>query len=887
MKLVRRLRYLWNSRQRQSQLGDELEEHIALHIDELMNEGMNRADAELQARRRIGNPVRIKEQSREVWVTRWMDDLVQDLRGGIRLLARNRTYALVAVSTLALGIGSNTAVFTMVNDVLLKPLPYNDSDRLVVVWERNSQAGKDRDPVAPPNFEDWVSGADRFEGLAAYRYESFALTGSGEAEQLTTLASTANLFEVLDVEPLRGRTFTDQELTGNEPVVVLGHRFWQRRFGSDPAVVGRAIELSNRAYIVIGVMEPGFDFPSATANVDVYSPLILDPYERSSRVSHTLSVIGKLRPGVSLAEGGEQLGVIARGIADDEPTSNPEVAVLLAHEQMVENVKLSLLALAGAVGFVLLITCANVANLVMVRSSARSKEIAVRIALGCSRMRIIRQLLTENLVLAILGGASGVLLAAGLIRMAVLFGPQSIPRLETVRLDLSVLGFTLFLSIVTGLLFGLTPAVHSSRSDLSRAIKQGPRRWTESGQLRGRSALVVAELALSLVVLVGAALMLQSFVELQRIDYGFRPGGLLAGQIFLDPSRYPTDGSQYRSFGPDDEPLLSPQASFFEELLDDLETLPGVEVAAAASALPLDNGGIDFDLPVVIEGRPGPRTGEDRQANLRIVTAEYFHAMDIPVARGRSFTEFDGPDSRSVMMINETMAEEFFPGEDPLGQNIVLYGRPREIVGVSGSVRHYGFDQDYAPEIILPSRQFQFGGMTIVLRTSVPADSLVNAVRSRVAVMDPDQPIYRLQTMETKLSASIAGPRFTALLLSLFAALAVAIAVVGTYGVFSYRVAERTQEMGLRMALGANRHDVISMVVREGIRLVGMGLGVGLLGALVLTRLMQGLLFNVSATDPRTFLSVALLLAVTALVSVYIPARRGTQVDPSVALRSE
>ena len=815
-RVTRRLRILFRNQDVESELAEEVRLHLEMEADDLVQQGWNRAEAQREARLRMGGVEQTKEWVREARPLHWVGDLCQDLRSGGRLLIRNRAYAVLAILTLAIGIGSNTAVFTIVNHVLLKPLPYTDPERLVVVWERNSQTGKDRDPVAPRNLQDWVAGADRFENLAAYRTEGFALTGVGEAEQLTTLTSTANLFRVLGAEPLFGRTFTRQELDRNEPVVVLGHRFWRRRFQSDLAVVGSTIELDNRASTVVGVMPPGFDFPSTVANVDTYSPLTLAPQELTSRLSHTLLVIGKLRPDVSVEEAAEQLGVIASRIAEEEPTSNPEVAVLPAHEQMIENVRLSLVALAGAVGFVLLITCANVANLVMVRSSARSREIAIRSALGSSRMRIVRQLLTENLVLAALGGACGVLLAWVLIEIAVRLGPQSIPRLETVQLDSPMLAFALLLSIMTGLLFGLTPAVRSSRSDIMGAIKLDPQGYAGSRRLRGRSAMVVAELGLSLVVLVGAGLMLQSFVKLQELDYGFRPEGLLAGQIFLDQSRYPTDGGQFRPLRPAEEPPLSPQASFFEELLDGIEALPGVEAAAAASSLPLDQGGIDFDLPIVIEEQPRPRPGEERQANLRIVTVGYFRTMGIPIVRGRSFTEFDGPGTQSVMVINETMAEEFFPNEDPLGQHIILYGRSRQIVGVSGSVRHYGFSQEYTPEIIVPSRQFQFGGMTIVLRASVPPDSLVNSVRSQVAAIDPDQPIYRLETMETKLSDSIARPRFTTLLLSLFAVLAIAIALVGTYGVFSYGVAERTREIGIRMALGARRHDVIADGHRPG-----------------------------------------------------------------------
>ena len=881
----RRLRILFRRKRVEAELDDEVGLHLEQETDDLIRQGWDRAAAEREARLRLGGVEQTKEWARDARPLHWLDSLWRDLRSSLRLLGKNRAYTLLAVATLAIGIGSNTAVFTVVDAVLLRPLPYRDSERLVVVWERSVQ--NPRDPVAPLNYFDWAARADSFENLAAYQYESLALTGEGQAEQLTTLAATANLFQTLGVNSLLGRAFTEEELARNEPAVVLGHRFWQQRFGSDPTVVGTAIELSNTSHTVVGVMEPGFEFPSPRSDVALYSPLILAPGERTSRLTHTLSVIGRLRSGVSVEEAAEELGAIARAIAEEEPPSNAEVTLVSAREEVVENVRASLLSLAGAVGFVLLITCANVAHLVMVRSSARSKEIALRTALGSSRGHILRQLMTENFVLAVLGGATGILLAAGLVRIVVRFGPASIPRLESVGLDLWILGYAFLLSIVTGLLFGLTPALHSSRSDLAGVLKTGA--GVRSGRKRfyGHSALVVGEVGLSLVVLAGAGLMLQSFAKLQELDYGFRPENLLAGQIFLDQTRYPTDGSQFRPLGPEGAASLSPQASFFEELLDGIETLPGVEMAAAASSLPLDTVGIDFDLPIVIEGRPVSRPGEERQANLRIVTDGYFRTMEIPVLGGRAFTEFDGPASQSVMMINETMADQFFPDENPIGKRIVLYGRPREIVGVSGAVRHYGFSRDHVPEIILPSRQFQFGGMTLVVRTSVPPEALTNAVRSQVASIDRDQPVYRLQTMEAKLSESIASPRFTTSLLLLFAALAIAIVLVGIYGVFSYTVSERSHEIGIRMSLGARRHDVIAMVIGEGLRSVGLGVALGLAGALALGRLMQGLLFDVSATDPFTLAAVSAFLAVTALIAVYMPARRGTRIDPIVALRRE
>ena len=816
-----------------------------------------------------------------------MTALTQDVRYALRTLARNPGFAAIAVLTLGLGIGSNAAIFSVVHAILLKPLPYEDPERLVAIWERNASIGKERDPVAPMNFQDWAAASAAWADLAAYRYASLALTDIDDPEQVPALSVSRNLFPVLGIEPQVGRSFTPDDEREQAPVVVLSHRLWQRRFGGDPGLVGRPIELDNRAYTVVGVMPPSFRFPPDETDVDAYVPLVFGRNELRSRRAHSLFVIGRLEPGVTVQQAADRLGAIARGIAETDPASNPEVTVVPAHDQLVENVRLGLVALCGSVGFVLLIACANVASLLLVRATTRRQEMAIRVSLGAGRARVMRQLLTESLVLAAIGGLAGVLLASWTTGLAARFSPASIPRIHEVTIDTIVLAFVTGLTVLTALLFGMVPAWQATRASFSEAIKGGGKGATLSPR-SGLAGLAIAEISLSLVALAGAGLMIHSLIKLQRLDYGFVAEHLLTAQVFLPAAKYPTDPGQFRPPAVDaPAPPLSPQARFFEELERRVRALPGVESAAVVSALPLDEVGIDYDLPVVVVGRPPPRLGEEPQADFRIASAGYFRTMGIPLRQGRDFDEFDGPASAPVAIINETMARQFFPNQDPLRQRLQLYGRQREIVGVVGSVRHYGFGRGARPEMFVPSTQFQLGGMALVVRARVEPRSLVSAVKAQVHAIDPDQPVYRFQTMVQKVSASIAQPRFTTLLLTAFAALAACMAIVGTYGVVSYAVAQRRREIGVRMALGADRADVARMVLGQGLRLVAAGIILGLAGALGVTRLMEGLLYGVSATDPLTLATMGGLLELSAALAIAIPVRRGSRVDPAVALRYE
>jgi putative ABC transport system permease protein len=817
-----------------------------------------------------------------------MVTVAQDARYGVRTFLRNPGFAGVAILTLALGIGSSTAMFSVVHTILLRPLPYRDPEQLVIVWERNTGIGKMRDPVAPPNYQDWRARSTAFAQLAACRYANFALTGVDDPEQVVALTVSGNFFRALGVEPVLGRTFTEDVEAGRQPVLVLSHRFWQRRFSGDPAIVGGTISLNDTSYTVLGVMAADFRFPERATDVDVWSPLLFTPGDFRGRRAHSLIVVGRLKPAVRLAQAAEELQVIARGIAAEDPTSNPEVVVVGAHDQLVEDVRPGLLVLSAAVGFVLLIACANVASLLLVRSTSREKEIAIRTSLGARRLRIVRQLLTESLILALASVVLGLALASWMLDLAVRLAPPSVPRIDSVGIDWPILGFAVALAAATSLLFGLVPALRASRTNLTDALKQGGRRTSSPAQGRGLAALVVAEVSLSLVALAAAGLMVHSLLKLNALDYGFRPHGLLTAHVLLPTAKYPTDRHQFRPLAPDaPRPTVSRQAAFFSELMERLSALPGVESAGAVSALPLDPAGVDFDLPVVVEGQAPPRPGEEPQADFRIATPGYFRTVGIPLLRGREFTAYDGPAAPSVIIVNETFARQHFPTAEPIGQRLILYGRSREIVGLVGAVRHHGFRQEARPEMIVPADQFQFGRMTVVVRSSLDPTSLAASLKREVQAIDPSQPVHRIETMEEKLGASAAQPRFTTLVLMLFAALAVLLAVVGTYGVVSYVVVLRTHEIGIRMALGAGRSRVIAMVLRQGMGFVALGVGIGLLGAAAATRLMRGVLFQVSPTDPLTLGTVAALLAFSAFVAISIPAFRATRVDPMTALRAE
>src|SRR5262245_47439932 len=804
--------------------------------------------------------------------------LWQDLRFGARMLLKKPGFTLIAVLTLSLGIGANTAIFSVVNAVLLSPLPYRAPDRLAQVWEHNRPKNKPHGSVAPANFLDWKEQNRSFEGMAAYDiFPSFNLTGAGEPERVQAARVSAGLFPLLGVGAVVGRTFIDEEeRRGRHQVALVSNGLWQRRFGSDPGLVGRTLSLNDRSFTVVGILPPDFRF--LPEEYEIFIPLVLDGWEATARGTHPLRVVSRLKEGVTLAQAQAEMDQIARRLEQEYPNSNTGVGVALVplQEQLVGESRRALLILLGAVAFVLLIACANVANLLLTRAVTRRKEMAVRMALGAGRARLIRQLLTESALLAGAGAVGGLLLSLWGVQVLKTFLAQNalLPRGEAVGLDGRVLAFTLGISLVTGLVFGLAPGLAASKTDLNDALKESGRRaGVGRRDRRFRHALVVGEVALALILLVGAGLMIQSFLRLRRVDPGFRPENVLAADISLPNSRY-QNGRQILNFQ--------------RQLLERVAALPGVRSVSATAYLPFS--GTNNSWTIEIERRPPLPAVEWLEAGWRPVTANYFRTMGIPLVKGRDFAASDDDETApGVAIINEAAARACWPGEELLGSRFKLEGRTYAVVGVVKDVRHARLDGKTEPEVYFPYSQLPISwrGMTVVARTEAAPEQLAAALRSAVQELDKDQPIHNVRTLEGLIAKSVSRPQFHLLLLGSFAALALVMASLGLYGVMSYAVSQRTHEIGIRMAFGAQPRDALKLVVGAGLRLTLIGIAIGLLAAFALTRVMESLLFGVSATDPLTFAGVALLLTLTALLACYVPARRATKVDPLIALRCE
>jgi putative ABC transport system permease protein len=798
--------------------------------------------------------------------------MLQDLRYAIRRLAKSPGFALVAVGALALGIGANTAIFSVVNSVLLRPLPYPAPEQLVQLWESRPQQNMPRVEIAPHEFLAWADQCQSFQRLAATDVAQYNLTGRGEPERVTGALVTAGYFPLLGAAPAHGRAFLEEEdRPGSDNVVVLGHELWRSRFSSDPSVVGQTVSLDGVACTVVGVLPRGFRLPGGAA---LARPIAFGSEDRARPGNHFLNVFGRLKDGVTLAQAEAEMAAVAARVEQSLGGTNVghQVAVVSLHEQVVGGARTSLLVLLGAVALVLLIACANVANLLLARAAARRREVAVRAALGASRWRIVRQLLAESLLLAGLGGALGLLLAVWGVDLLVGLDPTGVQRAGEVTLDWRVLAFTFGLSLVTGLLFGLAPALQASKADLVESLKEGGRSGQGLARSRLRGALVVAEVALTLVLLVGAGLLLKSFGRLLAVDSGLDPHNVLTMDVALPPAKY-----------------AEPQriTAFYEQLLQEAAALPGVRAAGAVSVLPL--AGDDNSNFVQIEGRAPLPPGQAMRAGRRNVSVDYFRAIGIPVRRGRVFTPADTAEAQRVLVINEAMARSFFAGEDPVGQRVRTGDKSPwvEVVGVVGDVRHRGLDVDTRPEMFFPQLQTPSRQMTLVVRAAGDPEALAVPLRERVRAIDRDQPVGNVKTMEAWLSESVASRRFSAAVLGVFAAVAAGLAALGLYGVVSYSVAQRTHEIGLRVALGARPRDVLRLVIGQGMLLTLVGTAVGVAAALALTRVMSGLLFGVGATDAGVFVTVPLLLAAVALLACYVPARRATKVDPMIALRYE
>jgi predicted permease len=804
-----------------------------------------------------------------------MENLLQDLRYGIRVLLKSPGVSLMAILALALGIGANTAIFSVVNAVLLRALPYKNPDRILMVWVNNRRAGVDQDYHSYPNYEDYNNQNHVFEQIAAFIDTSSNITGDGEPERVIGAATTINFFPVMGMEPAMGRMFLPEEWEeGHNQVAVLSHGLWQRRFGSDPQIVGKTISINGKVRTIVGVMPPAFRFPAK--ETEVWVPLPLRPDLKGSRTSFWLKAVGRLKPGVTLDEARSEMEVISNRLVEQYP-SNAGYGVNLVplYEQFTGNIRSAILVLFGAVAFVLLIACANVANLLLARGAARGKEIAIRAALGAGRTRLIRQFLTESVLLAFFGGLGGLLIAFWGIKVLVALGPRDIPQLDQITIDGKVLGFTLAVSLLTGLIFGLVPALQASRPDLNETLKEGGRSSAGGfGVDRVRRVLIVSEIALSLVLLIGAGLLIKSFIRLQDVNLGFNPDHLLTMNLQLAGSNYKED---------------SRVSSFYKQLIQRVEALPGVQSAAAVSDVFLNK--VTNSSTFSIEGRPNPPTAERVEITIDTATPDYFRLMGIPLVRGREFDEHDTGDI-PVVIINETMAKRFWPNEDPVGKRIV-YGDPDSdtkwitVVGVVGDMRRTGVDTEVRCETFVPHNQWPLRSMVLVVRTASDPLSLAGLVRQEVLAIDKDQPVYNIKTVDQLLSERVSQRRFNMLLLGIFATIALLLAGVGIYGVMSFIVTQRTREIGIRMALGAQKGDVIRLVVGQGIITALAGVLIGLAAAFALTRLMSSLLFGVSTTDPVIFVIISLLLTAVAGVACYIPALRATRVDPMVALRYE
>ncbi|HEX5706162.1 MAG TPA: ABC transporter permease [Pyrinomonadaceae bacterium] len=812
-----------------------------------------------------------------------MSSLWQDIRYGARTLWKSPGFTLVAVLALALGIGANSAIYSVVNAVLLRALPYADADRLVMLWEQHPQSG--RMGVAGANFVEWRSHATSFEGMTLFIPSAFDLTGEGDAERIQGTRASASFFDVAGARAVLGRTFREgDDATGAERVAVLSHGVWQRRFGGDPAVLGKSIQLNDESHTVVGVMPARFgDTPADYVWVPLYPAA-----DGTIGGGRSLNVLARLKSGVAPEQAQAELDTIAARLASARPDFNRDWGVRLVplHEQITGGVRLTLLILFGAVGFVLLIACANVANLSLVRATRRERELAIRTALGATRWRLVRQMLTESLLLSLAGGALGLLIALWGVDLLLALAPDLIPRADEIGVDKSVLSFTLIVSVATGIVCGLAPAVQGTRGDVSVALKDAVKGSAAGfGRSRLRGALVVAEVALALVLLTGAGLLIRSFARLTQVDPGFNSSGVVLLEVPLSPSRYREEAQV---------------VGFYDEMLRRVRSLAGVEAAGTTHTAPLSGG--DSTRPFVLDDGAPPEPGKEPGASYRVISPGYFRAMGIPLMRGRDFADSDDSKAAPVVVINETLARRHFAGQDPIGsrmrQGAVGGESPwMEIVGVVGDVRHAALDTEPKPEMYFTFRQAGIQRsnsilgnsrrITLAVRGTGDAQALARAARAEVTSIDKNQPVTGVRTLGDAVAHSITPQRFNTLLLGIFAALAVALAMIGVYGVMSFSVGGRTREIGIRMALGAQAADVLRMIVRQGMTLVALGVGLGLVASVALTRWMSSLLYGVSATDPLVFAATTALLILAALVACYVPARRATKISPMDALRYE
>jgi putative ABC transport system permease protein len=812
-----------------------------------------------------------------------MQTLLQDIRFGLRVLFKNPGVTLVAVIALTLGIGANTAIFSVVNAVLIRSLPYEEGDRLAIVWEnRQTGKGNPQNVINLGNFFDWKEQNNVFSDMAAFFDLNRNLTGDGEPEEVPGQIATTNLFSLLGVKPILGRTFAPEEgKPGEAKVVVIGYDLWQRRFGGDPHIVGRNITINNEQNEIIGVLPADVGWHVQKGSMIKKAPEIWSPWqvanELRERRGRFARAVARLKPGVTQEQAQNEMNIIGARLTQQYPEFNTNwgVNVVPLRTQFTGEIRKPLLILLGAVGFVLLIACANVANLLLARAASRRKEIALRAGLGASRWRIARQLLTESVLLSTLGGVFGLLLAWWGTKALIALSPPGLMDLRNVVVNLPVLGFTFGLTLLTGIVFGLVPALEAARFDLTDSLKEGGKNIGGGARSqRLRNLLVVTQVALALVLLVGAGLLTKSFNRLQSVEAGFEPNNLLTMQINLPGRKYD-----------DDRKVID----FFKRAIEQLQGIPGVEVAGANSFLPF--AGPHSGTNIQLEGQPKRPSGQELSTGVCVTDANYFQVMRIPLKRGRLFTTQEATEMRHVVVVNEAFVRQNLPGQDPLGKRVTINMKnenvPSEIIGVVGDNKHMGLDTEVEPMSFWPHPELAFTSMTLVIRTQGEPTSIAFAARNTIRNLDPEQPVGEVSTMNNLMAKSIARSRFNATLLAVFSIVALVMAAVGIYGVISYSVQLRTHEIGVRMALGAQRRDVLSLVVKRGVVLGLIGVTVGLLAAFGLTRLMASLLFEVTTTDTTVFAAVSGALFLVTLVACYVPARRATKVDPLVALRYE
>ncbi|HXU39087.1 MAG TPA: ABC transporter permease [Blastocatellia bacterium] len=817
-----------------------------------------------------------------------MESFLQDLRFGFRTLLKHPGVSAVAIIAIALGTGANSAIFSVVNAVLLRPLPYQNPDGIVLVWGKNATTS--RDALSVPDYLDYRSQNSVFAEMAAFAYDDFNLNTGDEPEHVQGTMVSANYFSVLGATLSKGAAFgPEDDQPGAGRIAIISNGLWKRRFGSDPNLIGQPILLNGASFIVTGIAAANFQSPNPEDNPQVWVPLSLDggdrlrvpasvsPASLTNRRSRFLIGIARLKPGVIVRQAQSDLDGMASRLEQQYKDTNAGIgaSVVSLREHIVGKIQSALVVLLAAVGFVLLIACANVANLLLARAATRQKEIAIRTVMGAGRLRLIRQMLTESVLLAVVGSAFGLAFAYGEIKLLLSLNPANIPRLSDIEIDGRVLGFTFLIAILTGIIFGLAPALQASKTELNEALKEAARGSTGGiNRQRVRSLLVVSEVALTVLLLIGAGLMLKSFYSLQRVNPGFNPASTLTMMINLPVSKY-ADDHQVQAF--------------FEQALNRVSILPGVQAAGAVTGLPLTTTSV-IRLRFIVDAHPPTSASEVPRANFRSISHDYFRAMGIPLVKGRYFTEQDRDKSPPVVIINETMANRYWQGEDPIGRRMTipsLGGVSREIAGVVADVKHSGLDTESGAEMYVPYLQKPFNFMALVIRTTSEPLSLTGAVRSEIQAVDKSQPVYDVKTMQQVVGDSVSQPRLYTLLLGIFGALALTLAAVGIYGVMNYSVVQRRHEIGIRMALGAQRGDILKMVVGQGMLLALIGIATGLTAALILTRVMETLLFGVSARDLWTFVLIPFVLAAFAFVSSYIPARKATRVDPMIALRYE